>query len=300
MDLLLVTGFLGAGKTTFLGRLLALWQGRRTALIINEFGQANVDGPRLREAGAQVLEVTGGSAFCSCRLDQFEAALRSLLAQGPEAVAVEVSGLGDPSSVRRVLAGFPDINYIGCVALCGAPRIEKALATVRVCPRQLAVSDLILLNLVDLVGQKEAERLAGMLRARFSRARVETTVQAAFDPGWLAFPRREAEDIPVAPGRDQGLLGALIRLREGVPRADCEGFLRLICEDTYRIKGMLCLAEGAFLVDGVGSSVVLSPCRGEMAGLDLVLLWGEGMPLRESLRAAQAWYPGVAGEILFD
>ena len=100
MELLLVTGFLGAGKTTFLKRLLLLWKDRRIALIVNEFGQANIDGLLLSDLGASLREVTGGSVFCACRMDQFQAALSETVLQQPDIVLVEASGLSDPTAVK--------------------------------------------------------------------------------------------------------------------------------------------------------------------------------------------------------
>ena len=300
MELLLVTGFLGAGKTTFLKRLIALWKDRRLALIVNEFGRVGVDGSLLSGLGASLREVTGGSVFCSCRLDQFREALGGVVNENPDVILVEASGLSDPTAVRAVLAVFPGITFLGCVALCDAPRLEKALATVRVCPKQLAVSNLILLNKTDLIPQEESSRLEGMLKARFPRARVEKTVQACFDPLWLDKP---TIDIPI-PGqvgdvRDVTLQKAAVRFREGTPRAACEGFIRLVYEDTWRVKGLLRLKEGAFLVDCVGPSMSLAPWDGQAAGLELVFLAGEGMPLRKSLQAARAWYPEYIEDILF-
>ncbi len=300
MELLLVTGFLGAGKTTFLKRLIALWKDRRLALIVNEFGRVGVDGSLLNSLGVSLCEVTGGSVFCSCRLDQFEEALDGIVNENPDVILVEASGLSDPTAVRAVLAGFPGIAYLGCVALCDAPRLEKALAAVRVCPKQLAVSNLILLNKTDLIPRDESSRLEAMLKARFPRARVEKTVQAGFDPHWLdGLPL----DIP-APGqagdtRDVTLQKAMVRFREGTPRAACEGFIRLVYEDTWRVKGLLRLREGAFLADCVGPSMSLTPWNGQAAGLELVFLAGEGMPLRKSLQAARAWYPEYIEDILF-
>ena len=300
MELLLVTGFLGAGKTTFLKRLIALWKDRRLALIVNEFGRAGVDGKLLQELGASLREVTGGSVFCSCRMDQFEEALSEVISENPDIILVEASGLSDPTAVRAVLAGFPGIIYKGCAALCDAPRLEKALATVRVCPKQLAVSDLILLNKTDLVSDEEAHRLSEMLKVRFPRARVEKTVQADFDPQWLEATQIQAPAFAsIEDTRDVTLQKALVRVREGATRADCEGFIKLVYEDTWRVKGLLRLAEGAFLVDCVGPSMSLVPCADESAGFDLVFLAGEGMPLRKSLRAAREWYPAFAQDILF-
>ena len=300
MELLLVTGFLGAGKTTFLKRLLRFWKDRRIALIVNEFGQANIDGLLLSDLGASLREVTGGSVFCACRMDQFQAALGEAVLKNPGMILVEASGLSDPTAVKAVLAGFPEIVYKGCVALCDAARIEKTLMTVRVCPKQLAVSDLILLNKADLVTEKETRRLSDLLASRFPRARIKRTEQAEFDPGWLADLTAQ---VPLTDwmedSRDMTLQKVLVHVKEGVPRADCEGFIRLVYEDAWRVKGLLRLFEGSFLVDCVGPAMSIMPCEPEKAGNELVFLAGEGMPLRKSLQAARKWYPKLVEDILF-
>jgi len=300
LELLLVTGFLGAGKTTFLKRLLPLWKDRRIALIVNEFGQANIDGLLLSDLGTSLREVTGGSVFCACRMDQFQAALGEAIQKNPDMILVEASGLSDPTAVKAVLAGFPEIVYKGCVALCDASRIEKTLMTVRVCPKQLAVSDLILLNKTDLVNEEEARRLSGLLASRFPRARIMRTEQAGFDPGWLADLTAQAPLTDwMEDSRDMTLQKALVHVREGVSRADCEGFIRLVYEDAWRVKGLLRLMEGSFLVDCVGPAMSIIPCEPEKAGNELVFLAGEGMPLRKSLQAARKWYPRLVEDILF-
>ena len=115
MELYLITGFLGAGKTTFLKNFARQFAGRRLRLIINEFGRAGVDGTLLRELDAALDEISNGSIFCACRLDQFEAALEQAAADAPDVVLVEASGLADPTNVRRVLAQFPAVSYQGSV-----------------------------------------------------------------------------------------------------------------------------------------------------------------------------------------
>lgn len=85
--------------------------GRRLRLIINEFGRAGVDGTLLRELDAALDEISNGSIFCACRLDQFEAALEQAAADAPDVALVEASGLADPTNVRRVLAQFPAVSY---------------------------------------------------------------------------------------------------------------------------------------------------------------------------------------------
>ncbi|MBR4442979.1 MAG: cobalamin biosynthesis protein CobW, partial [Clostridia bacterium] len=102
-DLILVTGFLGAGKTTLIARLLAMYRGERIHLIVNEFGRAAVDGALLAGLGASMDEIVNGSIFCACRLDEFESALDRAQAEGPDRIIVEASGLSDPTAIRYLL-----------------------------------------------------------------------------------------------------------------------------------------------------------------------------------------------------
>lgn len=96
MELYLITGFLGAGKTTFLKNFARQFAGRRLRLIINEFGRAGVDGTLLRELDAALDEISNGSIFCACRLDQFEAALEQAAAWSTGCCARGSQRLGRP------------------------------------------------------------------------------------------------------------------------------------------------------------------------------------------------------------
>ena len=186
MELYLITGFLGAGKTTFLKNFARQFAGRRLRLIINEFGRAGVDGTLLRELDAALDEISNGSIFCACRLDQFEAALEQAAAEAPDVVLVEASGLADPTNVRRVLAQFPAVSYQGSVCVADAARLEKVFSTARACPRQLAVSSLVLLNKTDLATEAQcAEAKALILRAN-PAARIRRTQLGRFEPEWLS------------------------------------------------------------------------------------------------------------------
>lgn len=299
MRLLLVTGFLGAGKTTFLKRLLKLHARQKTAVIVNEFGRAGMDGALLEGLGATLREVTGGSAFCACRLDQFEDALRAVAVEQPDWVFVEASGLSDPSAVKTIVESIPGVAYAGCVALCDAPRLEKALAAVRACAKQLAVADLILLNKTDLVTEEEARRLAALLHERFPLARVEMTAQGAFAPEWLEGLRAHAPALPHTESRDITLQKACVSIQPTMTRAELLQFLRLFAEDTYRVKGAVKLSEGAFIVDCIGSAISVTPCEPAMVSGKLVALAGAGMAMRKSLLTARAWYPDKATEVVF-
>jgi G3E family GTPase len=75
IDIYLVTGFLGAGKTTLMQNLLKVFENDKVALIVNEFGQEGVDGAVLEKEGMVIEQIVDGSIFCVCRSDKFIDAL---------------------------------------------------------------------------------------------------------------------------------------------------------------------------------------------------------------------------------
>lgn len=301
-DFYLVTGFLGSGKTTFLGNFLRLLQPARVHLVINEYGAAGVDATLVQHLGAAVRQIAGGSIFCSCRLDQFEAALTEVAKDAPDAVVVEASGLSDPGGIRRILRQPPfeaAFRYRGAVCLVDPLRFEKALATARPCARQLSVSDLALVNKCDVASPAQLERTLELLAQRWPALRVRQTSFGRVEPAWLDFEPRAVGEDAAGHQRDLTLQKASVRVSPAMTATQLGYFIRAFAEETLRVKGILPLADGCWLADCVGIDLKLSPFAGPPprdAGV-LACLAGQGMALRKALRAAAALYPGLV-EIL--
>ena len=155
----LVTGFLGAGKSTFLKNFMHLFDDVKMQLIINEFGKEGVDGALLAELGIGLEEITGGSVFCSCRLDQFEKALNTFVQPDTDVVLVEASGLSDPTGVKKLFRAednrYPNIDYKGAVCLVDAVRFPKVYAKSRTVVKQIAASDVVLINKTDIATEEQ-------------------------------------------------------------------------------------------------------------------------------------------------
>lgn len=297
--LYLVTGFLGAGKTTFLKGFLRMFPGERIHVIVNEFGREGVDGELLREAGAVLDEINNGSIFCSCRLDKFEEVLENVLSTEPDVIVVEASGLSDPTNVKAIIGQrekFPDLEYMGSICLVDAVNFLKVYETARVVKKQLNVSDMLLLNKTDQVSPERIEAVKEKLRMHRPDLPIHLTAYGKIREEWLrqmetGTGRQETEKFQTA---DITLRKCLLKIRENIPIETLRNFVRMFLEDTYRVKGFVRAMEGWYLVDCVGNMFQAQPCEEKEDGKNtLTVLSGYGLPVRKSIARAMEWYPDV-------
>ena len=298
-QLYLITGFLGAGKTTFLKHLIDLFAGKKLQLIVNEFGQEGVDGTLLRELGAYLNEISGGSVFCSCRLDQFEKVLRESADVNADVILVEASGLSDPTGVRKLFSQtdrFPHIDYQGAICLVDAVRFPKLYATARTCVKQLAASDVAIINKADLASPEqlaETRRLISgqrpdlpLLETSFGAVSREALEQMA--------AHRHEDDSEMPLTADLTLRKLLVTIAPTITPYNLQKFIEMFSEFTFRVKGFIQTCDGLYLADCVGNVVSVTPYTGpvpEDKRGHLVVLSGAGMPVRSRVKDAVQWYP---------
>ena len=301
--LYLITGFLGAGKTTFLKNFINELSDFRLHLIINEFGKEGVDGEILRELGTVLDEINNGSIFCSCRLDKFEEVLGKALSGKPDIIIVEASGLSNPMNVRKILNQkdkFSDVEYMGSICLIDARQFLKVYETAVVIKKQLAVSDLVLINKTDLASKEQIEEIKGIVKMHRPGAGVHTTTYGRIESSWLnpAVPADRQPEEPILQSADITLKKYLLRLKPGQAPGKLQKFVEMFLDDTYRVKGFVEADGEIYLVDCVGSIYKSEKFEGKPEHInDLVVLSGNGLPVRKSRRKAMEWYPEIVEEI---
>ena len=167
-DAEVVSGFLGAGKTTFMRARLQT-AGPRTVVLVNDFASVGVDGSLLRERGADVVELPNGCICCSLRKDLADQ-LKSVVAQwSPERVLIEPSGVADLASLLGVMRS-PDLAPL--VRSMSVTTVIDGGAFLRDYGRlpaqldaQARLSSMLVLNKVDLVGPAELMMVETTLRS---------------------------------------------------------------------------------------------------------------------------------------
>jgi G3E family GTPase len=291
--LYLITGFLGAGKTTFLKEFAKLFAGQRLSILVNEFGKEDVDSTLLKELQASLEAIHNGSIFCACRLEQFEQALAAMAAKNPDVILIETSGLSDPTSIRRILSDeekFGNIIYMGCICLADAVNFEKVFSTAMACRKQLEISNIVVLNKADLA--QGTQGIRQLIEQHHPNAIVMETNYGKIPSSW-------AEIILQPPGifeagtiqtKDLSIQSYLITIRETFPPDRLAEFLTMFAANTYRIKGFAHLSGNWYFADCVGSCVKVTACEPGSSPNRLVVLAGQGMPAAAAIKqAAERW-----------
>ena len=165
----ILTGFLGAGKTTFLNRCIQARAGERVLVIENEIGSVNIDAKLIVEGVQDVLPLTAGCLCCSMNeglIDLLEAASRR--SSEFDRLIIETTGIADPESIAYPFLAHPavarnfDLRSVICLA--DAAHIRQWIAETEEARRQIGFADVILLNKTDLVADAEKKALIAELK----------------------------------------------------------------------------------------------------------------------------------------
>jgi G3E family GTPase len=190
-----LTGFLGAGKTTLLNHILGNVEGRRMAVLVNDFGSINIDARLVVSVSDDQIALSNGCICCTIR-DDLVAALVRLLRNDPppEHVVIEASGVSEPLGIAETL--FQDelqplLSVDAMVAVCDAATYpDLDFENTEMVLRQAAVADIVLVNKVDIASAEGLASLRHDLGLAVPQARLLQTVQARVPLSVLFGPAR--------------------------------------------------------------------------------------------------------------
>jgi G3E family GTPase len=266
----IVTGFLGAGKTTLVRAFLNSSQGRGTAVIVNEFGAVGIDDALVRDSAEATVLLGNGCACCVTRSD-LQVALRRLVAERDRGllppfgrIVIETSGLADPGPILQTFATDRALGaeFHAEVALAVVDAVTGA-ETLDWSPearKQVMLSDRLVVSKTDLADAAATASLTARLADLNPRAKISTAVNGALDPdclidaGATAPPRNGfAAETTHADGIVSFVLTETTPL-EWMPFARAmETLIALRGRDLLRVKGFLDIAgcRGPVLVQFV-------------------------------------------------
>lgn len=182
-----VTGFLGAGKTTLINRILREKHGRKLAVIVNEFGEISIDGQLvIHDESAQLVEFNNGCLCCTVRGDLVETLGRlQQRADTLDGILIETTGLADPAPVASTFFAVDEIKdgirLDAFVTVVDAVNLEMNLAQSNEAVEQVTFSDIILINKTDLVSSEQLADIERRVRRLNPMAKIYHTANAEVD-----------------------------------------------------------------------------------------------------------------------
>ncbi|USG62507.1 CobW family GTP-binding protein [Sneathiella marina] len=275
----LISGYLGAGKTTLINHLLSVSDGQRIAVLVNDFGAINIDTALIKEQTDQAISLTNGCVCCSITDDLGDALdAQASRDNPPDLVVLEASGVADPMRLARHAGNWPGFELDAIVTLLDAETVQMRAQDKfvgQLIHSQIKAGDILVLTKSDIVSDDRCQDLRDWI-ARLSPTVSLITVDAGkIDPALLLGPSstktvsqrmenpREADNIatyhwiPSSPINKQDM-------------ADC---LSLLPPTVHRVKGFFFDQEtkALTLLQRVGNRLTFdSAPKGAEAGLVLI------------------------------
>lgn len=303
INLYLLTGFLGAGKTTFLTNTLEHLKGEKVGVIMNEFGKIGIDGTIIKRDGMELIEINRGSIFCSCLKLSFAQAMIEMSEHGLDYLFVESSGLADPSNIGEILGGVTSVkgevyNYKGAICLIDAPNFLEQIKDLETVERQLRFCHMVIINKADLVDEDTLSKVLEKVREINNKVNIEIASFGKIDYKFLEMDLMknkwaEGEESTNNPDNKPKTLS--LTYEGEITREQLTAFINKISGDAYRIKGFFKLEEGWNQVDVVNKKIDYKPCEIKDTASQIVIISKIGPNIIRPI--FKAWEEAVGTEM---
>ncbi len=256
IKILLITGFLGSGKTTLINRLIDFYKSKKIALIINDFGKIVVDGTLLRnqfgDQKSTVYEIANGSIFCTCLSAELVKSLNYFININPEIVIIETSGLSVPSTFQKILTDnklydfYTIANSICTIDSTNVLHLSKKIIAIE---KQILSSNLILINKSDLISEKEYQKIEEFVKSKNKNSDIIKSEYAEFN---LELLKNKSSikflDDAVTCNTVSTRPGSILLKQKEITLIEIEKFYTKISKYLLRIKGFLKIKNESYYI----------------------------------------------------
>jgi G3E family GTPase len=298
-QVILISGFLGAGKTSFLKHVLGE-QAETVGVLVNEFGKISIDGPVLQKDNMNLIELNNGSIFCSCIKEHFIQSLKELISKQLDTIYIESSGLADPSNMLQIVElihkELPfSFNYKGSICIVDSLYFDQELKKMVSVERQIKHSQVVIINKVDLVDPGQVEIIHQQIKAINQEVRIYCTSFGRVDIKSIEFSQRKQSYEGTTNKEDNRPFVIIMRLEAGVTMENIQGMVEQIKAHFYRIKGIIREGERSLTIDTVLNKLDISDYEEKEEGEQIIVLISAIGVTAVSyiIAAAEKWIPGL-------
>ena len=236
IPLTLISGYLGTGKTTLINNLLRTTE-KKIALLVNDFGDVNIDESLIEARTESVLSIAGGCVCCSYGNELIET-LESMNSNEilPDHIVLEASGIALPSKIIQTISLMDFLAFHGTVLLTDASRLRSQLNDLYISDTislQIEQHDLLVLNKTDLLKEDELLNCIDTLSKRFEIRKFLKTVNAHIEEKDMLLDFGPSHKINLEKKQEHGFISSTIK-PTGTMKA--EALSTLLRDPVYNIE----------------------------------------------------------------
>jgi G3E family GTPase len=250
----ILTGFLGAGKTTVLNRILSAAGGRRIAVLVNELGRIAIDSKLILSRGGDVLELAGGCVCCKVdtKNDLWDGIAEVIERSKPDHVILETTGIAEPGAILDGFRYLPEerrdcVEPVGIISVVEAEAGPRVLESREEAREQVLCADRLLLSKLDLATPEQASALHASLDALNPEAeRASFPLDEAAShalTNWVLLHKHPKEARAHKHSHSQGQLTAISFAEDAPLLADrLLSLVERYRDQLFRVKGFVHIA----------------------------------------------------------
>ncbi len=236
IPLTLISGYLGTGKTTLINNLLRSTK-KKIALLVNDFGDVNIDESLIETRTDSVLSIAGGCVCCSYGNELIET-LESMNSNEilPDHIVLEASGIALPSKIIQTISLMDFLSFHGTVLLTDASRLRSQLNDLYISDTislQIEQHDLLVLNKTDLLEEDELLNCIDTLSKRFEIRKFLKTVNAYIEEEDMLLDFGPSHKINLKKKQEHGFISSTIKPTGPI---NAEALSTLLQDPVYNIE----------------------------------------------------------------
>ena len=269
----IITGFLGAGKTTLLKRIIDNLD-RKFAILMNEFGDVSIDTDIIKGKNVNIAELLGGCVCCSLT-GEFEEAIKEIIKKyKPEIIIVETTGVAEPDAlVFEVSENLKDVKLDSIITVVDADSLVRFPSLGRTSIIQIEIADVLILNKVDLVKEKQLKTVIDKIRSYNKKAPILETKNCNVDIDLLFGLEIEHHIKKKHHEHDNKFEFFSHELKNKIKKDKFLGFVSNLPKEIYRLKGFVNFEDGCYLINYVRGRYDLE----KKNGVNKLVFIGEGL-----------------------
>ena len=286
INIILLTGFLGSGKTTLLQRLINHYEESPIAVIVNEFGEINIDARLLEKDGVKIAELSNGSVFCACIKENFIQSIIEMTSREITYLFIEASGLADPSNMDLILETIKSkvahpCQYWGSICVLDADSFIDLEGVLPAVKNQLLYAGSIIINKEDLLTPSNKTTIQTIIQSVNPNTPTYFTTYCNVDIDRLLKELRPTEKVAQKSSNtlENQPPTLILKVLPSITLEKLNAFLDFVAPFTYRIKGFITVKEKNYSVSGVKSHLIIMPWPSEIKSANLVLISAVGIGL---------------------